>query len=155
MSLILTKHFNITKKLIADRKLLKVFILFIFISTLLASCAGTKIQQFIKEYPAKETYKALVICRDANAKQFIPFRRIKGASAFSSDQPSEEAAILGSFWLIELAQTSLHSCTLVKINNSSVSETNALYWKNYYYKNSSKYKFTYKDFVGVVVEKNN
>jgi len=53
-----------------------------------------------------------------------------------------------------LLQTNLNSCTLVQINNASVSELNAAYWKNFYFRNQDKYKFTYKDSTGVVVEKN-
>lgn len=133
---------------------MNVFFLFIFISTFLTSCVSTQIQQSIKEYPVKEANKALVICGEAAVKQFIPFRSVRGAYAFSSGQPSEEFAILSTFWLIELTQTNLESCTLVQINNSSVSKLNAAYWKNFYFKNYSKYKFTYKDSVGVVIEKN-
>ena len=154
MTLVLTKCFNTTKKPLADRKLITVFVLFILISTFLTSCVSTQIQRDIKDYPVKETNKALVICREAVGKAFIPFRKTKGAYAFSSGQLSEELAILSTFWLIELTQTNLHSCTLEKINNSSVSNLNAAYWKNFYLKNSSKYKFTYKDSVGVVIEKN-
>ena len=152
--LILIKCFNTSKKLLANRKLITGFVLFIFISIFLTSCVSTRIQQNIKDYPVKETNKALVICRDAAAKQFIPFRTVRGASAFSSGHPSKELAILSTFWLIELARTNLQSCTLVQINNSSVSKLNAAYWKNFYFKNYSKYKFTYKDNIGVIVEKN-
>ena len=148
------KGFNTTKKLLANGKLIIVFFIFIFISIFLTSCVSTQIQQNIKEYPVKEANKALVICGEAAVKQFIPFRSVRGAYAFSSGQPSEEFAILSTFWLVELTQTNLKSCTLVQINNSSVSELNAAYWKNFYFKNNYKYKFTYKDSVGVVVEKN-
>jgi len=125
----------------------------LLISTLFTSCVSTQIQQGIKEYLLKETNKALVICGEAASKQFIPFRSVKGAYAFSSGQPSEEQAIVGSFWLIVLTQTNLNSCSLVQINNASVSELNAAYWKNFYFRNQDKYKFTYKDSTGVVVEK--
>ena len=152
--MVLIKRFNTTQKPLANRKLMNVFFLFIFISTFLTSCVSTQIQQNIKEYPVKEANKALVICGEAAVKQFIPFRSVRGAYAFSSGQPSEEFAILSTFWLVELTQTNLKSCSLVQINNSSVSELNAAYWKNFYFKNNYKYKFTYKDSVGVVVEKN-
>ena len=148
------KGFNTTKKLLANGKLIIVFFIFIFISIFLTSCVSTQLQQNIKEYPEKETNKALVICGDTAAKQFIPFRSVRGAYAYSSGQPSEEFAILSTFWMVELTQTNLKSCSLVQINNSSVSELNAAYWKNFYFKNNYKYKFTYKDSVGVVVEKN-
>ena len=148
------KRFNTTQKPLSNRKLMNVFFLFIFISTFLTSCVSTQIQRDIKDYPVKETNKALVICREAVGKAFIPFGKAKGAYAFSSGQPSEEFAILSTFWLIELTQTNLESCTLVQINNSSVSKLNAAYWKNFYFRNNYKYKFTYKDSGGVVVEKN-
>ena len=148
------KLLNTTKSLSANRKLINVFVLFVFISTFLTSCVNTRIQQNINDYPVRETNKALVICREAAGKQFIPFNNVHGASAFSSGHPSKELAILSTFWLIELARTNLQSCTLVQINNSSVSKLNAAYWKNFYFKNYSKYKFTYKDNIGVIVEKN-
>ena len=146
---------NNTKSLSANRKLINVFVLFVFISTFLTSCVNTRIQQNIKDYPVKETNKALVICREAVGKQFIPFNTIHGASTYSSGHPSKELAILSTFWLMELTRTNLKTCTLVQINNSSVSKLNAAYWKNFYFKNYSKYKFTYKDNIGVIVEKNN
>ena len=77
MTLVLTKCFNTTKKLLADRKLITVFVLFILISTFLTSCVSTQIQRDIKDYPVKETNKALVICREAVGKAFIPFRKTK------------------------------------------------------------------------------
>ena len=152
--MVLIKRFNTTQKPLSNRKLMNVFFLFIFISTFLTSCVSTQIQQNIKEYPVKEANKALVICGEAAAKKFIPFRSVRGAYAFSSGQPSEEFAILSAFWLIELTQTNLESCTLVQINNSSVSKLNAAYWKNFYFRNNYLYKFTYKDSGGVLVEKN-
>ena len=152
--MVLIKRFNTTQKPLANRKLMNVFFLFIFISTFLTSCVSTQIQQNIKEYPVKEANKALVICGEEVGKKFIPFRTVRGASAFSSGQPSEEFAILSTFWMVELTQTNLKSCSLVQINNSSVSELNAAYWKNFYFRNNYEYKFTYKDSGGVLVEKN-